>query len=290
MSTIQNKVVYALEGVSGRVLTKPKCPSCGSSTYYRVDAKFPYLLLNCDICHLRFRHPRENATKMRRFYQSAYSQKGLTTELPTDAELNNLVETKFAGSQKDFNRVLALFGALGIPKESRVLDFGASWGYGSFQILAAGFDCTPFEISEPRASFGKKLGLEIHCDWAEVERRAPFDVAFSSHVLEHTPDPGDAISRQMNVLRPGGLLIALFPHGSPEFQKHDPSRFHKIWGRVHPVLLTKRYVSRVIGANASYIGGLTQDSLEFIRGWNQQESLTGDLQQSEMLVVCKKAT
>lgn len=82
----------------------------------------------------------------------------------------------------------------GMPADSRVLDFGANWGYGVWQLRQAGFSAIGYELSEPRAAYSTRLGVEIFTDWSEIQGRAPFDVVFSSHVLEHTPDPARALA------------------------------------------------------------------------------------------------
>ena len=79
-----------------------------------------------------------------------------------------MLETGFKGSDKDFTYHLSILRALKVPANGRILDFGANRGYGSWQFARAGFDVESFEISKPRARFGKKLGLTIHTDINEV--------------------------------------------------------------------------------------------------------------------------
>lgn len=224
---------------------------------------------------------------MLKFYQTAYRQSGLTTELPSKSHLENLVETNFSGSSKDFTRFIRLFSALRIPAGSKILDFGANWGYGTYQFEKAGFESIPYEISKPRAKFGEQIGISVISDWADIETRKLFDVAFSAHVLEHTPDPQEAILRQIKAIRPGGYLIAVYPHGSRAFKEADPRRFHKIWGQVHPVLLTDRFIDGILSEQPTYMGSLNDTALVEISTWDQCASMVGNLTDSEMLLICK---
>jgi 2-polyprenyl-3-methyl-5-hydroxy-6-metoxy-1,4-benzoquinol methylase len=173
-------------------------------------------------------------------YQDGYEQPGLTTEVPDDAKLAHLVETEFRNTDKDFRHHISIFRALGLADGARLLDYGANWGYASWQFGRAGFDVSSYEISKPRAGFGSKLGLKIHTDISNVG--TGFDAVYSSHVLEHTSDPATELRTQLSLVRPGGLVIGHTPNGSTAFQAKDPKAFHLIWGKVHPVLLTEPFV------------------------------------------------
>lgn len=282
---IVDKVFYGLQGITGRSKQGSTCPSCGSLPGRTIDWKYFHQLLQCSSCDLLFRYPRETEGSMYQFYQSHYRQAGLTTDLPDDEALAHLLRSNFIGSDKDFRGFLSLFDALGLPTGSRILDFGANWGYAMHQFKAAGFSVTGYEISESRAQFGEKLNLRILTDWAEASQEAPFDICFSAHVLEHTPDPAEAIQRQISLLKPGGFLIAVFPHGSGPFREADPNGFHKLWGRVHPVLPTVSFIQNVLPTANWFIGAMTQDDIEQITTWDGMTPTLGNITRSELLVV-----
>jgi predicted RNA-binding Zn-ribbon protein involved in translation (DUF1610 family) len=172
-------------------LTSKDCPECGCQNVLQLDRKFMFArLYECRACGLRFRHPLDDQSKLEAFYQSAYTQEdGITTDLPTKTAWEGLIRVGF--KEKSVKHYISLIGALFPDKPSpeiRILDYGCSWGYQTWQFCEAGFDCTGFEISEPRAAYGRnELGLRIHSDHHGLSSGC--DVFFSSHVIEHVPSP-----------------------------------------------------------------------------------------------------
>ncbi len=233
------KCLYGGSGLTQRIHQRPACPACGAKSRRVVDRKWFHTLNECAGCGLRYRYPRESAGVMKRFYQSKYRQSGLTTDLPSTSELAQLLENSFRGTRQDASRVIKLFGLLGISPGSTILDFGASWGYTTWQLSNAGYRSTAFEISQPRAEYAKRLGLVVETDLSSVG--GDFDAVFSSHVLEHVPNPLETLNKMAELTRPGGHVIAFTPNGSADAQKENPLAYHAHWGKVHPVLLTTRF-------------------------------------------------
>lgn len=281
------KLIYFAQGLVVGLSTTSVCPSCGCEQADRVDRKYFHMLLGCANCGLLFRFPQEGERSMIRFYQKNYKQSGLTTDLPDDKTLSKLISSNFQNTAKDFTRFIDLFKILSIPVGARILDFGANWGYGMYQFQKAGYSAMGFEVSARRAAFAEKLGVVVHTDWSDVVTAPQFDVAFSAHVLEHTPDPAEAIARQIAVLRDGGYLIAVFPHGSPPYRDSDFAGFHQLWGQVHPVLPTVEFLVNTLPTNNHFIGAMTEDDLSTIATWDGTSPVIGDTTRSELLVVCR---
>ena len=279
------KFQYGLGGLFRRCCQKRSCPSCGSQENQQVDRKGFHELLHCGGCSLLYRWPYETPEEMALFYQRSYQQAGLTTDLPDAATLDSLITSGFRGSAKDFSRVVQLLKVLTVPSGARILDFGANWGYGVWQFQQAGFSAIGYELSHLRASYSKNLGVEVFTDWSEIENRAPFDVVFSSHVLEHTPDPALALRQKLEIVSPGGWLIAFFPNGSKAFQMADPAAFHRLWGRVHPVMLNENFIHKVLPGQSLAIGSGCAEDIERLKQWDHMASWTGTLNTSEMLVL-----
>lgn len=231
-----------------------------------------------------FRHPRETPAKMAKFYQAGYDEPGLTTELPDDSELARLLATGFAGSSKDFRYHVDILRAVGLGHGARILDYGANWGYATYQFREAGFDARGFELSRPRAEFGRHLGVEIATQLpTEAES---FDAVYSCHVLEHVPNPEQTIREQLRLVRPGGLVLAHTPNGSAAARRANPEGFHRVWGRVHPVLLTGQFVVRRFGEFTHYVSSDDQPSV--LRNWSRAESVTGPLDGGGLFFVLVK--
>jgi 2-polyprenyl-3-methyl-5-hydroxy-6-metoxy-1,4-benzoquinol methylase len=260
------KTGYLLAGLSGRLQSSARCPSCQSEIATTVDRKFFHSLKECERCRLLFRHPAESASGMNAFYQEGYAEPGMTTELPDAATLKHLIDTRFKGSAKDFSYHLKVLQSLGLKPGSRLLDYGANWGYMTWQFQQAGVDVTAFEISGPRAAFGRELGVTIHTSLDDVG--SGFDMVYSCHVLEHVPDPAETLKQQLSLVRPGGLVVAHTPNGSGSHRQLHPDVFHHTWGRVHPVLLTDRFVAHAAGDHPFLI--TSDDAPEAVRTWDQQ--------------------
>lgn len=282
-----SKLFYVLGGFLRSWQQQRVCPSCGSGESHAVDRKGFHRLLRCGGCGLLYRWPYETQEEMRRFYQRAYQQAGLTTDLPDADTLKALMQTGFQGSSKDFSRVAELLRMLSVKPGAKILDFGANWGYGVWQLREAGFDVIGYELSQPRADFSAHLGVEVLTDWPKVVQRGCFDVVFSSHVLEHTPDPADALRRQCEVLAAGGLVIAYVPNGSAHFFEAEPSAFHKLWGRVHPVMLDEVFVRKTLAPLPVAVGAHRPEDLQGLLNWDRKTFWTGTLNTSEMLIVGK---
>lgn len=284
-----SKLRYALGALPRRMLQRALCPSCGAADGERIDWKGFHELRECAACQLLFRFPYESSDEQSRFYQSDYAQRGLTTDLPDEATLGRLLQTNFEGTEKDFSRVIRLLRALAIPAGARILDFGANWGYGVHQFNRAGYSAVGFELSRSRASFSSKLGVVVLSGDEELRDRGPFDVVFSSHVLEHTPDPAEVIRRQLDLLVPGGFLIALTPNGSAQYRGASPRAFHLSWGQVHPVLITDRFLSAILPTSGRlFLGALSEADLRLVDGLHLADPPMGDLGQPELLCVYQR--
>ncbi len=239
------RVAYMLSGLTGRFSQHAVCPACGHCGGTVCDRKWFHILIECPACMLLYRFPVESPEVMSEFYNAGYSEPQ-ATELPDDKQLNELLETGFKGSDKDFAYHWSILRALKVPINGRVLDFGANWGYASWQFARAGFAVTSFEISKPMAAFGSKLGLTIHTEIDDVGQH--FDAVYSCHVLEHTPDPRASLLKQLSLVKPGGLVAAHTPNGSKSYRLNNFISFHRTWGQAHPVLLSDGFVQSIAGS------------------------------------------
>lgn len=106
--------------------------------------------------------------------------------MPDRKSLEKFKTSTFRGTEKDISDKIAVLKAL-MPR-GRVLDYGCSWGYGTFQLIAADYDAIGFEISQPRAAFGRaRLGVKIISGKSALDGLAQsFDAVFASPVLEQS--------------------------------------------------------------------------------------------------------
>lgn len=272
-----------------RYLTKIECPFCQSFNCEITDRKYLFTrLIECANCHLLFRHPLDKDTFNERFYQDEYQQTGgFTTDLPTAYEANLLRENNFANTDKYIGAFLEIFKSLfreGIHNK-RIVDYGASWGYMSYQFQKFNMNVQAFEISKRRAKFGSEnLDLEIHTDLKNLEDDN--DIFFSSHVIEHLTDLNSFFKEAKTLLNEDGYFIAECPNGSLEFRKIKLKNFHHNWGLVHPYYITADFY-KYIFLNNPYLILSAPYNIKLIEEWDKKSQVICNLEGNNLLVICK---
>lgn len=101
------------------------------------------------------------------------------------------------------------------PMAGRALDIGAGFGDFLLAMVNAGWYTVGTEISaaaveEARGRGVDEMRLGQHGD-CELDGES-FDLVSMWHVLEHLPEPGDALADCAGYLRPGGLLVVAVPN------------------------------------------------------------------------------
>lgn len=280
------QAAYLFSAVVGRLDPgRTRCPHCGDRRVTRISRKrIVTSLVQCQSCRLRFRIPQDTAEHAFRFYQHDY-RSSLATECPSPDECRRMRERGFAKTEKDFSHRIEVAAALGMRPGARVLDYGASWGYGTWQFLAAGYDSVGYEISRPRAAYAREhLGVTVMDDAAALE--GPFDCVFSCHVMEHLPSPGLAFELAQRVLKPGGLFMAFTPNGSEACRQADEDLYDSSWGRLHPLYLDDgfyraQFHERPFLLCSAHYG--EKYPLEVLRSWDRRQRVALDLSRRELL-------
>lgn len=223
-----------------------RCPYCNKSNTTIIGKKhFVLQLRKCADCALMFRWPKDTPGFNHFFYQDQYRE-NVVTELPDEASLAVMKESIFRGADKDIIDKIDILKQL--VSGGRVMDYGCSWGYGTFQLVAAGYEAIGFEISRPRAAFGRtRLGVEILSSEAQLDGLAgSFDAVFASHVLEHLPAPSVVFNRLARLLKPNGWLLGFVPNCGGD----DARRLGVNWGPMccekHPLALDAEFLTRAL--------------------------------------------
>ena len=102
-----------------------------------------------------------------------------------------------------------------LPKRpARLLDVGSGKGQFLDAAARAEWSVLGIEISEAAAAEAKRrYGLTTMVgDWATAEAMGPFDAITFWHVLEHLPDPVEALRRARPLLVPGGVVVVSVPN------------------------------------------------------------------------------
>jgi len=103
-----------------------------------------------------------------------------------------------------------------IKPPARLMEIGCGSGRLLHLARQAGFEAAGLELSPFLAeSVTKRLGIPVEARnffaWNDAPE-AHYDVVILQHVLEHLPDPIDAMTRIGRILRPGGLGVLEFPN------------------------------------------------------------------------------
>ena len=166
-----------------------------------------------------------------------------------------------------------------------MFDHGCSWGYGSWQMAAEGFDVTAYEISRPRAEFAAdRLGVRL----SEISQEAQhsYDFFFSSHVIEHVPNPSQLLRDGLRLLRQGGVFVAVAPNGSQEFRSSAGRTWSSLWGQVHPQLISCDWILKAT-TSPCFISSLPMD-LTAASKWREERIVSGDLTGWELVFAVRK--
>jgi SAM-dependent methyltransferase len=192
-----------------------KCPYCGPSSIVKLVRRKKLIveILQCQTCQLWFRWPTDSPDEHDKYYQEDFAGDSPQVILPDRQQLDSLKSSNFFNSPLDINSKVRLVNSL--RPGGRVLDFGSSWGYGTYQLQQCGLDAVGFEISKPRAEYGRAmLGLTIIDTLDELEKlpAGSFDVVFSNHVVEHLPNIAAAFPLLTRLLNANGFVFHVLPN------------------------------------------------------------------------------
>jgi 2-polyprenyl-3-methyl-5-hydroxy-6-metoxy-1,4-benzoquinol methylase len=253
------------------------CPFCSNPKTHMIRRKaLVTSLWECDRCGLRFRMPKGNPQDSFAFYQKRYKQ-GFTTDCPSEQELKFLLDTNFSSIPKHYDQYIEVLKAAGLNEGDSLLDFGCSWGYGSWQMEKAGFRVYSYDVSQPRTIYAK---TKLNCRIVEHLSDLPEKVKcfFSAHVIEHLDDPNIIWQAAVQVLDPQGIMVCFCPNGEPIREKISGSKkYHQNWSQKHPLLITRKALvemSKHYGFSPYVFS--SPFSWEEIRSRREPDRLTGD--------------
>jgi Methyltransferase domain len=282
-----DKIKYLLRCIAG-LFQKKYCPYCEKTELVLIERKYIVTaLLKCKNCGLLHRHPKDTLKFLNQFYQSDYHVNvAMMTDLPGPQQLKVLKENNFEELRDHLPFVDTLFP--GRDNSFRMVDYGCSWGYNVYKLKKCGINAVGYELSVPRANFGKD-NLEIEIYTEEKKIRNGNDMMFSSHVIEHLHSIQDFIKLSKTLLNKEGIFIAFCPNGSKEFQSRKPSLFRTTWGSLHPNYLDIDFASHVFKNNPYIL--LTSDwpyDSEKIKNWDGKSQYIDEYKEGyELLIIAK---
>jgi 2-polyprenyl-3-methyl-5-hydroxy-6-metoxy-1,4-benzoquinol methylase len=144
-----------------------------------------------------------------------------------------------------------------------------------YQFLEMGFSIQGYEVSAPRARFGRdRLHLPIETDLSRV--RSDNQIVFCSHVIEHVPNPRELLETLLSLCADDGFVIVMCPNGSQPVLERHPNIYHRLWGKVHPNMITDRFIETCIGTRPYLMASSMEDIVDQLRNWNRETQVRSE--------------
>jgi len=218
-------------GAEAREMACPMCASKSARLRFRDD---PHALFDCAECDLTYVSPRVPEGDLiedvygESYWRSTEPRNGGYEDYRADADLyRRTFARRWKGLERHF------------PATGRALEIGCAAGYFLEELLGRGWDVLGIEPSAPMAATARKrLGANriLQATLAQSELAArDFDLIVLWDVLEHLPDPVEALRKARSALRPGGKLIVETQNIRAPFARLTGRRWHHFKHREHLV-------------------------------------------------------
>ncbi len=177
---------------------------CGAGgPFAAIYRRGPWTLARCPVCGLVFQEPQPSLDSMPGLY---YFDPEFARRL--EGELAPVARARAAEK-------LPLLRRAGVQAGGPALDVGCSSGAWLEVARDAGWQPQGVEVGEGAADVARRRGFEVHAGTLESATHLPEDhfalITFWD-VLEHLPDPLDALRRAARLVRPGGVVAMTFPN------------------------------------------------------------------------------
>lgn len=237
---------FALKMIWSRFYSsRSVCPYCLSRAYILMQRKRLIIeARKCQYCGLIYRWPVDLPQHHLSFYRKIYKKVEAPVAPPKNDVLQQLIQQKFRGSSWDKTHRLDFIRRL-VECRGTLLDFGCSWGYGTYQYAALGFKVIGLEIDGNRVNYGRlHLGLDLHSEWKEFGDQTCFDVILADHTLEHLNNLGETFDKFKKHSKVGTKLIIFVPNGSGVAARRLGVKWGQFIGESHSVTFTMDWFSK----------------------------------------------
>jgi len=179
-------------------------------------------IVKCNNCGLVYLNSRHHLEEIKKYYPQEYFPR-LNIKRVDERDKNRL-------DIKCKNRLKEI---LYLKKSGKVLDIGCGDGYFLNYLKQNGWQVNGIEISEFAArKIKEKYDIDIFC--GELSQAGYpdeyFDVVSLFEVLEHLPDPAEALLEVQRIIKKTGLLIMTVPN----FDSLQRLLFGKYWHIIDP--------------------------------------------------------
>ena len=131
-----------------------------------------------------------------------------------------------------------------IVPSGRFLDVGCSAGFVVECAHQAGFEGYGIDLSQDAIEYGRKEFPECHFDILAIEdassKYEPFDLVYSSEVIEHVLDPDSFAQHLSKLMKPGAYLYLTTPDAGHLFRPKDLQAWHEFKPPEHCLYFTRK--------------------------------------------------
>jgi 2-polyprenyl-3-methyl-5-hydroxy-6-metoxy-1,4-benzoquinol methylase len=197
----------------------PSCPVCGGHEtlpYRQVfDDRFGhpdlFELVKCSDCGHLMTRPALRESDLAHLYGTYYPRKNITSEQVSAQAAT--VRRAFSGVRRWLMGVDNQGQYSARPGE-KMLDVGCGSGLSLLEAKAMGVEAWGIEADPNAQRFAQQLGLRIHQGGLQDAPFADtsFDLVVLNQVIEHIPEPDQALHTARQRLAPNGRVILIFPN------------------------------------------------------------------------------
>jgi|GEM_PF-358277 len=227
------------------------CPLCGAAEFEPLVAHDGFRMVECSSCGVWYLNPMPTRAALAGLYGDAY----YASDDAIDGGYADYAA--MADDHRDtFRRRLALVARH--VGEGRLLDVGAGYGYLADAAAATFRERWVVELSRAAARRVSPAHRVVVGDIESVELpRGYFDVVSLQDCFEHLPDPGAALARIRDVLRPGGALLAVTPNAHSWLARVQRARWVSLKFPEHVILYSRDTLRRVLESNGFVVESMT---------------------------------
>lgn len=181
------------------------CNLCGHDNHKRLYDFTPWQIVKCKHCGLVYLNPRPSDEELFGLYSEDYFAEHLVEQYPRDEEA---VRRKIDSFEWMLNIVRPF------KERGTILEIGCATGFFLAHARNAGWEAWGVEISEYAAQYAREsLGLKVLTGTVSTVNlpKRFFDVIMMSHILEHLPDPLNALRQVGEWLKHDGILVIRVP-------------------------------------------------------------------------------